>query len=76
MGFTRLCGRVCWSLGNQDPDYADSSFGIAIDALRRCQAGLREGLDVCFTMECILVEQDKVAFADLEQFAAIRRPSS
>jgi hypothetical protein len=25
-----------------DPNYADSSFGIAIDALRRSQTGLRE----------------------------------
>ena len=24
------------------PNYADSSFGIAVDALRRCQTGLRQ----------------------------------
>ncbi len=54
------------------PDYADSSFGIAVDALRRCQMGLQErGRDL--HMESILVDQDKAAFAHLEEFAASKR---
>jgi three-Cys-motif partner protein len=52
------------------PAYADSSFGIAIDALRQCQAGLREFWKRELHIECILVEQAKLAFAHLERFAA------
>jgi three-Cys-motif partner protein len=50
------------------PNYADSSFGIAVDALRRCQAGLRERRRDLH-VECILVEHDNEAFSYLEQFA-------
>jgi len=54
----------------QDPSHADSSFAIAIDALRRTQVGLRDvhGRDLHVT--CVLVEQNNVAFAELERFAA------
>ncbi|MGI9065389.1 MAG: three-Cys-motif partner protein TcmP [Pyrinomonadaceae bacterium] len=54
----------------QDPAHADSSFAIAIEALRRTQVGLREihGRDVYVT--CILVEQNNDAFAELERFAS------
>lgn len=45
------------------PDYADSSFGIAVDALRRCQAGLGESRGRDLHVECILGEQDEDAFA-------------
>jgi three-Cys-motif partner protein len=55
------------------PDYADSSFGIAIDALRRCQTGLHESRGRDLQMESILVDQDKDAFAHLEKFAASKR---
>jgi three-Cys-motif partner protein len=51
------------------PDYADSSFGIAVDALRRCQLGLREGRGRELHIECILVEQDESAFSHLKRFA-------
>ena len=51
------------------PDYADSSFGIAVDALRRCQAGLRESRGLDLHVECILGEQDEDAFGHLERFA-------
>lgn len=51
------------------PNYADSSFGVAVDALRRCQVGLREGRGRDLHIECILVEQDESAFAHLEKFA-------
>jgi three-Cys-motif partner protein len=58
------------------PDYADSSFGIAVDALRRCQAGLRESRNRDLHVECILGEQDEDAFAHLERFAkAESRPN-
>ncbi|MEA2203294.1 MAG: hypothetical protein QOE77_70 [Blastocatellia bacterium] len=53
-----------------DPTHADSSFAIAINALRRSQAGLREGHGRELQVECVLVEHDKIAFAELEQFAA------
>lgn len=55
------------------PDYADSSFGIAVDALRRCQTGLHEGRGRDLHMESILVDQDRAAFAHLEEFAAGKR---
>ncbi len=51
------------------PNYADSSFGIAVDALLRCQAGLRQSRNRDLHFECILGEQDKDAFAHLDNFA-------
>jgi three-Cys-motif partner protein len=53
----------------QDPGHADSSFGIAIDALRRSQKGLRDVHGRELHVECVLVEQNKVVFKELEQFA-------
>ncbi len=53
-----------------DPDHADSSFGIAIDTLRRSQKGLLEAHGQELHVKCILIEQDKVAFAELARFAA------
>jgi three-Cys-motif partner protein len=52
------------------PNYADSSFGIAVDSLRRCQKGLRESRGRDLHVECILVEQEEEVFAHLERFAA------
>src|SRR5258705_8750712 len=49
------------------PDYADSSFGIAVDALRRCQIGLHESRGRDLRIESILIEQDRGAFAHLEK---------
>ena len=51
------------------PDYADSSFGVAINALRRCCLGLREGHGRNLHVDSVLVEQDRSAFAHLERFA-------
>jgi three-Cys-motif partner protein len=52
-----------------DAKYADTSFGIATQALRHCQAGLRvRGRDL--RMISILVDQDKKAFEQLKRFAA------
>lgn len=54
----------------KDPEYADSSFGIAIEALRRCQAGLRASHQREIKIESILIEHDKVASDLLKRFAA------
>ncbi len=54
------------------PDYADSSFGVAIDSLHRCYAGLQDGRARNLRVEAILVEEDKSAFSNLEKFAASR----
>jgi three-Cys-motif partner protein len=51
------------------PDYTDSSFGIAIETLRDARAGLMER-GRSLRIELILVEEDKRAFAALEEFAA------
>lgn len=53
-----------------DPSHADSSFSIATEALRRSQTGLREGHGRELRLDCVLVEQDKGAFVELERFAA------
>ena len=52
-----------------DPDYADSSFGVAIRALRECQRGLQDTPDWQIKMKSILVEADKSAFSALKRFA-------
>jgi three-Cys-motif partner protein len=57
----------------KDPEYADSSFGIAIDALSRCQAGLRATHQREIQIESILVEHDKEASELLKRFAASKR---
>ena len=50
-------------------DYADSSFAIAINTLREAQHGLQEkGKNR--RIDCILVEENKTAFAELQAFAA------
>jgi three-Cys-motif partner protein len=50
-------------------DYADSSFAVAIETLRNAQAGLREkGKNR--RIDCILIEEDKKAFKQLQTFAA------
>jgi three-Cys-motif partner protein len=51
------------------PRYADSSFGIAVEALKRCQAGLHNSRSRDLHIECILVEQDNEAFTHLNEFA-------
>ena len=48
-----------------EPDHADSSFGVAIEALRRSQNGLRDTHGQELHVNCILVEKDNVAFAEL-----------
>src|SRR5262249_26098770 len=51
------------------PEYQDASFGIAVKALRSCQRGLNEGRGRQIGIECILVEQDKTASQQLQDFA-------
>ncbi len=53
-----------------DPDHADSSFAVAIDALRRSQRGLRDAHARGLNVMCVLVEKDTVAFGQLQSFAA------
>lgn len=52
-----------------DPNHADSSFGIAVAALRKSQAGLRERHGRELHIECVLVEQERTPFLELERFA-------
>jgi len=58
-----------WQTTNED--YADTSFGVAIQALRQSQAGLRNrGRDL--PMQSILVDENKQAFAQLKKFASLQ----
>jgi three-Cys-motif partner protein len=52
----------------KDPYYSDSSFGVAIAALRRCQLGLRNTHGRQVHMTSILVEQDHKAYSELKKF--------
>jgi three-Cys-motif partner protein len=54
--------------GTTDPNYADSSFALAVDTLRACRLGLQKrGLTL--STYAILVESNKEAFAKLDSFA-------
>jgi three-Cys-motif partner protein len=53
-----------------DPNHADSSFHAAIDALRHSQKGLRDTHQRELPITCVLVEQNRVAFRELERYAA------
>lgn len=53
----------------KDPNYTDSSFGVAINALRECQRGLQDSHARHIRMKSILVEQEKDAYAELKKFA-------
>jgi hypothetical protein len=54
-----------------DPDHADSSFGVAIEALRRTQKGLRDTHGLELYVNCVLVEKDSVAFKDPFKFVLL-----
>src|SRR5690242_5091086 len=54
----------------KESNFADSSFGVAINALRRCQSGLRNSHGREVHMTSILVEQDNDAYSKLREFAA------
>lgn len=51
-----------------DADYADTSFGVAIDALRTCQRGLLAN-NRRLNIQSILIDEDKDAFNQLRRFA-------
>jgi three-Cys-motif partner protein len=53
-----------------DPDHADSSFAVAVDALRQCQTGLRDTHGREIHMKSILVEQQRDAYLELKRFAS------
>ncbi|HEX7774142.1 MAG TPA: three-Cys-motif partner protein TcmP [Pyrinomonadaceae bacterium] len=54
--------------GTTDPNYADSSFALAVDTLRTCRLGLQKR-GLALSTHAILVESDKDAFAKLDSFA-------
>ncbi|MCG3149630.1 MAG: hypothetical protein PCFJNLEI_03095 [Verrucomicrobiae bacterium] len=49
-------------------DCADSSFGVAFEALRKCYMGHRDKWNRKVKFRCIMVEKDSKAFARLEKF--------
>ena len=59
-----------------DPNYADSSFGVAIDVLRSSQRGLHDTYGRDLNVNCILVEKDDTAFEELERFASRQTTSN
>lgn len=54
-------------------DLSDTSFGIAIQAMRECQAGIRAKYAREVHVENILVDQDRNAFKELKRFADEQR---
>jgi three-Cys-motif partner protein len=54
--------------GVQSEDFSDSSFGIAVNALREMRAGQRVH-DRDINVRCVLVEKSNAAFLKLNQFA-------
>src|SRR5688572_13496635 len=56
-----------------DPNHADTSFSIAVQALRRCQGGLRESRGRDLRIES---NDDKDAYAQLRRFAEQQSSSS
>ncbi len=56
------------------PDYADSSFGVAIETLRKVRLQLKEARGRDLPIHVILVEQDKRAFAVLRN-SRLRYPN-
>lgn len=54
------------------PDYSDSSFGVAIDALSRCHNGLNGARARNIRVEAVLVDESREAFEHLKRFAAGR----
>jgi three-Cys-motif partner protein len=53
----------------RSPDFADSSFGIAVGALSRVASGLQDSRQRKVAVRCVCVEQDSDAFTKLEAFA-------
>jgi three-Cys-motif partner protein len=53
--------------GSKDPNYADTSFGIAVNALRNSRAGLSSKVNL--SVGSILVEKEKERFIELDTFA-------
>jgi three-Cys-motif partner protein len=52
----------------KDPNYADSSFAIAVEALRRSRLSLQQR-NVSLNCEAVLVENDPNAYPQLEAYA-------
>jgi three-Cys-motif partner protein len=58
-----------------DPNLTDTSFDVAIDALRDCKAGL-SNRGRSLTMSAILVERDPDTFSKLEAYALRKSPGA
>ncbi len=56
----------------RDPEYSDSSFGVAYETLRKAQLGMKERWKRQLAVQMILVERRKRAFLRLNQYAAQR----
>lgn len=54
--------------GTTDPNYADSSFAVAVNTLRECKVGTQKQ-QTDLSMYAFLVESDKEAYAKLDAFA-------
>jgi three-Cys-motif partner protein len=54
------------------PQHADASFGVVVEALRRCQVGLRETREREIQIESILVDREQDAFVKLKRFAELQ----
>lgn len=56
--------------GTKHPQYSDSSFGVAIDALYQCKLGTHQNTGRQINIHSVLIEENKSAFAELKKFAA------
>ncbi len=53
---------------SQTSDFSDSSFGIALEQLKKAQKHLRDGQGRDFRIRCFFVEETREAFEKLKQF--------
>src|SRR5690348_1853237 len=55
---------------SQDENFADTSFSIAVETLRKVRDATNERFNKRCRMSCIFVEKSTDAFADLQRFVA------
>src|SRR5690349_5408006 len=55
---------------NVTDDYSDTSFGIAIEELRKAKAGFAEAKKARRSLRCVFVEKHTAAFKKLSEAAA------
>lgn len=61
--------------GTRDPEYSDSSFGVAYETIRKAQLGLKDRWKRNLAVQMILVEQRDKAFVRLNQYATKKNQS-